>query len=169
MPSRLVIVMVLSAVLLGACAGDDISDPTSLVTEAAETSTTSSTPTTVAGTTTLTTSPAGDAPVTVAPDDPAVGFVALVEEAVIETRFAGLPLEEPEVFLATGRLFCDLLESGVDAETVLTRYIEELEGVGIEEASDDATVLAGALLGAAVAVMCPDMASLIPTDPVPGE
>ena len=41
-----------------------------------------------------------------------------------------------------------------DPDVVLARYLDELAG-GVDTATDDQLVLAGALLGSAVGVLCP--------------
>jgi hypothetical protein len=98
---------------------------------------------------------------TLAPQDPVVEFIALVEAAIADTRYAGQALAEPDVFVATGRLLCDSLTSGHGPETVVRDYVEALEGVPVAAASDDSLVLAGGLLGAAVATLCPEHAPLV--------
>lgn len=80
-------------------------------------------------------------------------FVAAMEELLVGTVYEGEAIKEPELFLATGRLFCDWLDEGDDPDGVLTRYLDELAG-GVDAATDDQLVLAGALLGAAVGVLC---------------
>jgi len=81
-------------------------------------------------------------------------FIATVEEMLAGTAYEGDASNEPELFLATGWLFCDWLDEDDTPDEALTRYLEELAG-GVDFATDDQLVLAGALLGAAVSVLCP--------------
>jgi hypothetical protein len=81
-------------------------------------------------------------------------FIAAMEELLVGTVYEGEAINEPELFLATGRLFCEWLDEGDEPDAVLVRYLDELAG-GVDAATDDQLVLAGALLGAAVGVLCP--------------
>jgi hypothetical protein len=81
-------------------------------------------------------------------------FIATIEELLVGTVYEGEAINEPELFLATGWLFCDWLDEGSDTDAVFARYLDGLAG-GVEEASDDQLVLTGALYGAAVSVLCP--------------
>jgi hypothetical protein len=117
-------------------------------------------PAAVATTSTTTVAPGSTAPqvattTTVEPseDDLAV-FIAAMEELLVGTVYEGEAINEPELFLATGWLFCDWLDEGDTPDAALTRYLDELAGE-VDAATDDQLVLAGALLGAAVVVLCP--------------
>jgi len=87
-------------------------------------------------------------------------FIASMEELLTGTVYEGEAINEPELFLATGWLFCDWLDEGDDPDAVLARYLDELAG-GVDAATDDQLVLAGALLGSAVGVLCPRHAESI--------
>ena len=87
-------------------------------------------------------------------------FIATMEDSLAGTAYEGDASNEPELFLATGWLFCDWLDEGDTPDEALTRYLEELAG-GVDSAKDDQLVLAGALLGAAVSVLCPIHAALV--------
>ena len=87
-------------------------------------------------------------------------FIAAMEELVVGTVYEGEATNEPELFLATGWLFCDWLDDGDEPDVVLARYLDELAG-GVDAATDDQLVLAGALLGAAVGVLCPAHAAAV--------
>ncbi|MCH7584996.1 MAG: DUF732 domain-containing protein [Acidobacteria bacterium] len=89
-----------------------------------------------------------------------VVFIATLEELLVGTSYEGEALNEPDVFVATGRLFCERLDSGDSADDLLTTYLEQLAG-GVDIATDDELVLAGALLGAAVGALCPEHASVV--------
>lgn len=111
------------------------------------------------GATTVAATPATNVP---SEEDLAI-FVATIEELLVGTVYEGGALEQPELFLATGFLFCDWLDKGADADTALSRYLEELAGEAAS-ASDEQLVVAGALLGAAVAVLCPEHTQSIVQD-----
>jgi len=87
-------------------------------------------------------------------------FIASMEELLAGTVYEGGAIGEPELFLATGWLFCDWLDEGDEPDVVLTRYLDELAG-SVDAATDDQLVLAGALLGSAVGVLCPRHAESI--------
>jgi hypothetical protein len=152
------IVPVVLALTLTACGSDatGASDPTeataapSSTTGQAEPATSSIPAPTSATDPDPTISPAPSEP---SPDELAV-FIAAIEELTIGTVYEGEPIAEPELFLATGWLFCDWLDEGLETDEVLTRYLNELAG-SVAEASDDQLVLTGALFGAATAVLCP--------------
>jgi hypothetical protein len=86
-------------------------------------------------------------------------FIATLEELLAGTSYEGEALNEPDVFVATGRLFCERLDDGDSVDDLLTAYLDQLAG-GVDIATDDELVLAGALLGAAVAALCPNHAAL---------
>jgi hypothetical protein len=87
-------------------------------------------------------------------------FIAAMEDLLVGTVYEGEAISQPELFLATGWLFCDWLDAGDEPDVVLSRYLDELAG-GVDVATDDQLVLAGALLGAAVAVLCPSHAASV--------
>jgi|FLYL01.1.fsa_nt_gi hypothetical protein len=117
-------------------------------------STTVSTTTTTTAPTTTTTTPV----VTFAPGEGAdlARFVAVVDEALTGTSYAGTAYTDPELFVDTGRLFCSLLDRGLTVDDVLTAYVTVLAGEteGGEIHPDD-LALGGAVLGAAVEILCP--------------
>jgi len=84
-----------------------------------------------------------------------VSYIEVIEHLLVGTSYAGVAFEAPHVFLATGALFCDQLDAGASSDQVLIEYIEELTGSPVEEASDDALTMAGAVLGSGLATMCP--------------
>ncbi|MFH1331078.1 MAG: DUF732 domain-containing protein [Actinomycetota bacterium] len=120
--------------------------------------TTSSAPTTAAPSTSAGTTTA--APFASTVEEDLVGFLATLEELLVGTSYEGEALNEPDVFVATGRLFCERLDKSDSADDVLSAYLDELAG-GVGAASDDELVLAGALLGAAVGALCPEHAALV--------
>ena len=111
---------------------------------------------------------AGASPTTIAPETSAaatpettiraeedlVAFIATLEELLAGTSYEGEALNEPDVFVATGRLLCERLDRGDDLDDVLSAYLDQLAG-GVAIATDDELVLTGALLGAAAGALCP--------------
>jgi len=94
-------------------------------------------------------------PVPARADIDLIGYVSVIEHMLEGTKYSGDALASPEVFLATGALFCDQLDAGTTADTVLVDYIETLTGGSIDEASDDDLTMAGAVLGSGLATLCP--------------
>ena len=145
----------LSAALFGGCSSGGEPSPTSLPPTTASTSTAIPTTTTAVVRETL---PLEDVP-------PLAIYLAAIERGLEGTRYAGDVYLDPESFIATGRLFCSLLEAGVDPQGVLESYIAALEAES-EELDDDDLVLGGVVLGASVQVICPefseDLATLVP-------
>jgi hypothetical protein len=84
-----------------------------------------------------------------------VTYVATIEDLLAGTAYEGRALEAPEVFLATGALFCDQLDAGVSSDEVLTRYIENLTGGSVDDAANDDLTMAGAVLGTGLVTLCP--------------
>ncbi len=89
-------------------------------------------------------------------EDPAVVFLALVEEALVDTDWADVTFEAPEVFLTNGQLMCDQLGDGSSIDEVLSEFATTLTELPVEDIDDDTATLAGALLGTAVATLCPE-------------
>ena len=84
-----------------------------------------------------------------------VTYVATIESLLEGTKYAGRALAAPDVFLATGGLFCDQLDAGRSSDEVLTKYLETLTGGDVADASDDDLAMAGAVLGTGLVTMCP--------------
>lgn len=154
-------------VLAVAGCGSNASDPTNPAGLPEETASSGGMPVSGESSTTTTSPSAPAATVTSAPatttaapaaEDLTV-FIATLEELLAGTAYAGEALGEPDLFVATGRLFCERLGSGTTPDEVLTEYLAELTG-GAEVATDDELVLAGALLGAAAGALCPEYADL---------
>ena len=93
--------------------------------------------------------------------DEVLDFIAAIDELLADTQFEDLIVEEPEVFVATGRLFCDQLSEGLEPLDLLTNYVETLTGAGTEDADDDTLTLAGSILGTAVGFLCPEHTELL--------
>lgn len=87
-------------------------------------------------------------------------YLAAIDRGLSETRYAGDVYLDPESFIATGRLFCSLLEAGVAPTGVLESYIAALEAESGDVDGDD-LVLGGVVLGASVQIICPEFAEAL--------
>jgi hypothetical protein len=83
-------------------------------------------------------------------------LVAAIESAMESTTYEGAALEDPEVFIATAELFCDLLREGMTTEELLAEYLDRLSDGGVVEVDEDDGLMAGVLLGASMEIVCPD-------------
>ncbi len=160
--------MVLALIVVGC--GSTPSTAGDAVDTSAKPETTSSSPATSPSATTAPSSSAGTTSAapstttlqaeTLQAEEDLVVFIATLEEMLAGTSYEGEALNEPDVFVATGRLFCERLNEGDSADDVLSAYLDQLAG-GVDLATDDELVLAGALLGTAVGALCPEHAALI--------
>lgn len=82
-------------------------------------------------------------------------FLTAVDEVIAGTVYEGLVDAVPGEFLRTATLVCERLAAGQERGEVLELYLEAL-GAG-DPTPEDAR-LAGALVGAAVEVHCPEQA-----------
>ncbi len=138
---RFSVLLVATTVLLGACGGaqpDADLTPIVVPDEAAP----------IPPTTGTAPGPAGEADL--------AAFVAALEDVLEGTIYEGQAVEAPEVFVATGVLFCEEMTAGDSPDDVTARYVEELAGVTMEQAPEDDLVLAGSILGAGVVTLCPE-------------
>ncbi len=147
--------IVISALVAGCGTATETSDGAATTIAAAPTSSLAST-TTSPGEERLATTTTATADATVDPDAAVVAFIAALEESLAGTRYEGEALDSPEVFVATGQLFCEQLDAGAERDEILVSYIEALTGAPPEAASDDDLVLAGSLLGVSVGALCPE-------------
>ena len=83
-------------------------------------------------------------------------LVAAVESAMEGTSYSGAALEDPEIFIATTELFCDLLAEGMTYDQLLAEYLVRLSDDGATEVDEDDGLMAGVLLGAATEIVCPE-------------
>ncbi len=84
-------------------------------------------------------------------------FIASIDEAMAGTSYEGAAIDDPEVFIAVGQLFCERLNDGDSQDDVLSEYLDgiaDAEGV----VSDDDATLAGVILGVSIEVLCPEHA-----------
>jgi hypothetical protein len=109
----------------------------------------------------VTTAPAVNSTTTTAPDvdegfvPDYAALIAAVESEMEGTSYAGAALEDPEVFIATAELFCDLLAEGMTNDELLAEYLVRLSDDGDIEVDEDDGLMAGVLLGAATEIVCP--------------
>lgn len=82
-------------------------------------------------------------------------LIATIESAMEGTSYEGAALEDPEVFIATAELFCDLLEEGMTQDELLAEYLDRLSDGGDTDVDEDDGLMAGVLLGASVEIVCP--------------
>lgn len=144
------------AFALTACGGavERVSSPTTSPAENGDTTTTSTT----VGPPVSTTVVQGESSL----DDAAVvAYLAAIEDLLAGTTYEGASHEAPEVFVATGVLFCDRLDEGLSPDEVLDEYVVTLTGGPTRAAEDDVLVMAGGLLGAGVVTLCPHHMALV--------
>jgi hypothetical protein len=143
MPTRLMSFLLI-ALALAACG----SEATSKALAPAPTSTT-----TVAPLAPVTRAPSTST-TTVAPPD-FTRFIAAVDAVLADTSYQNAALADPEVFIATGQLFCELLDDGATTDDVLSEHLDALAAVSEGEITDADTAASGVVLGASIAIICP--------------
>jgi len=84
--------------------------------------------------------------------DPVVVFIALLDEALAGTQWQADVFDSPEVFVATAELFCERLDESRSVDEILETYAEAVRDGAAAE--DDASTLAGSILGTAVGTLC---------------
>lgn len=152
-------VSLISVALLVAACGGTAASPTAV------TSTTQITTTTITGDGATLPTPATAVTTTTSPatttttllDIPqAALFLAAVDDALTGTAYQGAAFDDPEGFLATGVLFCDLLDQGLAVSEVVDAYAQALVSADPEQTvSAEELLLGGAILGAAITLICP--------------
>ncbi len=131
--------------LVAACGGT----PAGTTTQVAPVDTPTSTPPTTAAETTTTDAPPHDIPA-------AALFLAAVDDGLRDTTYQGAAFEDPEGFLATGALFCDLMDQGLTIPEVVEAYTAALiQADSADTVSADDLLLGGVILGASVRILCP--------------
>lgn len=85
-----------------------------------------------------------------------LAYVAALGELLDGTRYNDGLDEDPEVFVATGLLFCERLDNGVSPSEVLREYVAVSFDGDPEDAPGELLDLSGWILGVAVGVFCPD-------------
>jgi hypothetical protein len=96
-----------------------------------------------------------------APEDPPdlTLFIAAVDAALENTTYVDAALTDPEVFIATGQLFCELLDSGLSHDAALGEHLDALAAAGDGSIRDEDAVAAGVVMGASLEVICPHHSS----------
>lgn len=151
----MIALLLLSVALVGCSENEPESTASTSTTTIAEPSTTLSPTTTT--TVVRETLPFEDVP-------PLAIYLAAIDRGLSATRYAGDVYLDPESFIATGRLFCSLLEAGVTPTGVLESYIVALEAESGDVDGDD-LVLGGVVLGASVQIICPEYAEALEIEP----
>jgi ABC-type glycerol-3-phosphate transport system substrate-binding protein len=148
MSTRLIALLV-GMVVLAACGSDTTSEPTS----------SPSAPTTTSTPSGGTPAPLSEVPftTTVVPPDFTL-FIAAVDAALDDTAYAGAALTDPEVFIATGQLFCELLDEGMSSDAILSEHLDALAAVNAGEVTDADATATGVVFGASTEVICPQHA-----------
>lgn len=140
-------VFLLGVIVLGAC-GSAASSQASAVP--------STTTTTVPSSTSVVSTPASSTTTVLPPDF--TRFIAAVDVALAETSYAGAALSDPEIFIATGQLFCELLDDGVTPDDILIEHLDALEAVISGEITEADATATGVVLGASTEIICPQHA-----------
>jgi len=140
---------VMLALVIGACGSNTTGRPVSSSPTSANAVASSATTTSSQAETQSTT--------TLAPPD-FTRFIAAVDTALVETAYAGAALTDPEVFIATGQLFCELLDAGASQDEILSEHLDALAAVGNGEVTDADATATGVVLGASTEVICPQHA-----------
>jgi hypothetical protein len=83
-------------------------------------------------------------------------FIAAVNEGLSDTAYEDAALADPEVFLAVGQLFCELLADGLTVDGILAEYLSALEDPVDGSVTDDDALVSGVLMGASLEVLCPE-------------
>lgn len=129
--------------------------------EPAAASDTTATPA-ITGATTTTDAPAPTSPpstteatATTIPPDLAV-FIAAVNEGLEDTTYEDAALDDPEVFIGVGQLFCELIAEGLTIDEVLAEYLSALENPDDGSIADEDALVSGVLMGASLEVLCPE-------------
>lgn len=146
-------VVAAGSMLFVGCAGHEVGTEATLAgsTRASQTSTTS----TIGRPAESTTTTSGFVPDYAA-------LIAAIEAEMAGTTYEGAALEDPEVFIATAELFCDLLDEGLTTDDLLAEYLDRLSDGGAVEVDEDDGLMAGVLLGAAIEIVCPEAAAETP-------
>jgi len=158
---KVLVALMGSVVLLAACGGISVEPEIDATADPGQATETAVQPRSGSGTLLSDTEGTPTVAVPTAPPPGTVGevdlvtYVEVMEDMLTGTAYAGEVLEAPEVFLATGALFCDQLDADMSPNTVLTQYIETLTGQAVDQAADDDLIMAGAVLGVGVVTLCP--------------
>jgi hypothetical protein len=96
-------------------------------------------------------------PTLVAESTPDLGvFIAAINEAAVGTSYEDAALDDPEVFIGVGQLFCELLDEGLTVDAVLAEYLTALEDEETGAVADDDALMTGVLMGVSLEILCPE-------------
>ena len=87
-------------------------------------------------------------------------FVSNLSETLGGTSYGDAVLNDPEPFLTTGILMCDLLAEGTQPSEVIAQFLQSFG----PQPGDEDSALAGALLGSAVNAFCPEYRDVLVDD-----
>ena len=114
----------------------------------------------------VTVEPSGPAPTSVADSstesgavsqDDLVRFLAATETVLVGTPNEGVVYDSPEIYIGIAEAACARFDAGDRFDVVATELVVALAS---PDPSED-TVLAGAIIGAAVRTICPEHATVI--------
>ncbi len=83
-------------------------------------------------------------------------FIAAINEAAAGTSYEDAALDDPEVFVGVGQLFCELLDEGLTVDAVLAEYLTALEDEETGAVTDDDALMTGVLMGVSLEILCPE-------------
>ncbi len=83
-------------------------------------------------------------------------FIAAINEAAVGTSYEDAALDDPEVFIGVGQLFCELLDEGLTVDAVLGEYLTALEDEETGAVADDDALMTGVLMGVSLEILCPE-------------
>lgn len=83
-------------------------------------------------------------------------FIAAINEAAVGSSYEDAALDDPEVFVGVGQLFCELLDEGLTVDAVLAEYLTALGDEETGAVSDDDALITGVLMGVSLEILCPE-------------
>jgi hypothetical protein len=90
-----------------------------------------------------------------------IEFVTGLGDLLTGTPYEEALLEDPEVFVAPGLLFCERLEEGANPIDLLSEYIATVHDGDPADAPPELLDLSGWLLGSSVGYLCPQHTALL--------
>lgn len=83
-------------------------------------------------------------------------FIAAVNEAAAETSYQDAALNDPEVFVGIGQLFCEQVGVGQTVDAVLAEYLTALEDGPSGTVTEDDAYITRAVMGVSLEILCPE-------------
>ena len=90
-----------------------------------------------------------------------IEFIEGLGDLLAGTPYQEALLEDPEVFVATGLLFCERIGNGTNPIDLLSEYIATVHDGDPADAPPELLDLSGWVLGVAVGYLCPQHADLV--------